>query len=65
MSARAYIDFVNFKFTQRILFEGNVTYTAHRNRNVLSAVNFHNHHTDDGRCTVETCLKKFKKSHYI
>ena len=36
-------------------FQRNVTYTVHCNRYVLSAVNFHNRHTDDDGCTVETC----------
>ena len=40
------------------LFQPNVTYTAHCNRHFLSAVIFHNHHTDDVGCTIETCLLK-------
>ena len=50
---------------QCIFFQRNVTCTVHCNRHILSAVNFHNHHTDDDRCTVEMCLLKFKKLHYF
>ena len=50
---------------QCIFFQRNVTCTVHCNRHILSAVNFHNRHTDDDRCTVEMCLLKFKKLHYF
>ena len=33
-------------------FQLNVTYSVHCNRHVLSAVNFHNRHTDDDGCTA-------------
>ena len=56
---------VQYDVTLRIVFQHNVTYTAHCNRYVLSAVNFHNCHTDVDRCTVKTYLLKFKKSHYF
>ena len=54
MRERASINFVNFRFMQRIVFQRNVTYTVHCNRHVLSAVNFHNCRTDDDGCTVAT-----------
>ena len=66
MHAHASVNFVNFKFyMQCIFFQRNVTCTVHCNRHILSAVNFHNRHTDDDRCTVEMCLLKFKKLHYF
>ena len=59
--ARASINFVDW----RLVFQRNVTYSVHCKRHVLSAVNFHNRHTDDDGCTVETCLLKFTKSRYF
>ena len=53
------------KFMQRIVFQRNVTYNVHCNRPVLSAVNFHNCHTHNNGCTVETYLLKLKKLHYF
>ena len=59
--ARASINFVDW----RLVFQRNVTYSVHCKRHVLSAVNFHNRHTDDDGCNVETCLLKFTKSRYF
>ena len=59
--ARASINFVDWC----LVFQRNVTYSVHCKRHVLSAVNFHNRHTDDDGCIVETCLLKFTKSRYF
>ena len=50
--ARASINFVDCKFIWRIFFQRNVSYPVHCNRHVLSAVNFHNRHTDDDGFTA-------------
>ena len=36
-------------------------YTVQCNRQILTAVNFHNCYTEDDGCNVETCLLKLKK----
>ena len=43
-----------------------LSYQKNCNRHVLPLyLNFHNRHTDNDGSTVETCLLKFKKSHYF
>ena len=42
-------------FLIRLFLYAGVYCTVHCNRYVLPAVNFHNRHTDDDGCTVETC----------
>ena len=49
--ARALLILLTVNLFGVFFFQRNVTYSVHCNRHVLSAVNFHNRHTDDDGCT--------------
>ena len=50
--ARALLILLTVNLFGVFFFQLNVTYSVHCNRHVLSAVNFHNRHTDDDGCTA-------------